>query len=141
VRGSAGEAIHSRRSQRSSEIGHRWVLARIDDSRMRWPIRMYRAVTVIRKGPGDQLHRLILRWFGEDFTDNCGCRAYVAKMNAWGVEGCRRRIDRIARKLFVEAGRRGMLESGIPAWKWMKKLVAKRVCRWIVRRMISRPPC
>jgi hypothetical protein len=89
-------------------------------------------------GVGDHLHELILRWFGEDFAENCGCRSYVDKMNAWGVEGCRRRIDRIVRHLYVEAHKRGLLESNIVTGRWMKQAGARMVCRWMVMRAIRR---
>jgi hypothetical protein len=103
-----------------------------------WPIRMCKTVTVIQKGPGDHLHDLILRWFGEEPTEACGCNSYINKMNAWGVEGCRRRIDRIARRLFVEAGRRRLLDSRIPTWGRAKLAGAKWTCRWLVQRAIVR---
>jgi hypothetical protein len=90
------------------------------------------------RGPGAELHYLILRWFKQDFIDRCGCKSYVAKMNAWGVEGCQRRIDRIARKLFVEAGRRGLLKSRFLCLKSAKRICAKRVCERLVKRAIWR---
>jgi hypothetical protein len=106
--------------------------------RFGWPIRMCRTVTAIQKGPGDHLHDLILRWFGEEPTDARGCNSYVNMMNAWGVEGCRRRIDRIARKLFVESRRRGLLESRIPGIRSLKRKAATILARAVVRRAIAK---
>jgi hypothetical protein len=91
-----------------------------------------------RGSTGDQLHLLILRLCGQDVVADCGCRSYIAKMNAWGVEGCRRRIDRISRHLLVEAHRRGLTNSKIPTLRWVKRIGAKPFCRWLVKRAIRR---
>ena len=115
-----------------------------------WPRRTCKAVVSPREraqaerkrlaagGPGDQLHLLILRWTGQDVSPGCDCLRFIAKMNAWGVEGCRRRIDRIVRHLLVEAHRRGLLESNIAAGRWAKRMGAKAFCRWLVKRAIRR---
>jgi hypothetical protein len=89
-------------------------------------------------GPGTELHAIILRRFKQSETFDCGCRSYIASMNTWGVEGCLRRIDRITRKLLVEAHRRGLLDSKVPGMKWVKRRGAKRVCRWMVGKAIRR---
>jgi hypothetical protein len=89
-------------------------------------------------GVGDHLHELVFRWFGEDFVENCGCRFYVAKMNAWGVEGCRRRMDRNARHLLGGAHRRGLMDSKTAIMQWVKGIGAKAVCRRLVKRTIQR---
>lgn len=46
-------------------------------------------------GPGDHLHDIILKTFGEKATRQCGCEDRIAQMNGWGVQGCRRHIKTI----------------------------------------------
>jgi hypothetical protein len=87
-------------------------------------------------GAGDQLHLLIILCFGEDFIAGCECLAYAAKMDAWGPEGCRKRIDRIVHKLLTEARKRGMLKTKIRRWAAPK--VARLMIRWAIRRAEKR---
>jgi hypothetical protein len=87
---------------------------------------------------GDQLHFLIFSWFAQEFTHECECQSYASKMNAWGVAGCHRRIDRITRKLLVEGRRRGLLASKVPGVGWIKRRAAKIICVWLVRLAVYR---
>lgn len=64
------------------------------------------------KGPGSELWR-ILESVGithrqpNDFDPtSCGCAAYCLEMNAWGPDGCRKRINGIVEHLKIEAAQR-----------------------------------
>jgi hypothetical protein len=46
-------------------------------------------------GPGTELKQLLHDELGIQPTASCGCDAMVAKMNAWGVEGCRANREEI----------------------------------------------
>ncbi len=48
----------------------------------------------INSGPGTELKKL-LSWFGEEEDDSCECRKRTAKMNRWGVSGCRQNKQEI----------------------------------------------
>jgi hypothetical protein len=87
---------------------------------------------------GDQLHFIIRKLLRQDITATCDCRKWIDRMNAWGPVGCRQRIDRIVRKLLVEARKRNMLESRVPGMKWVKRTGANPVARWMVRRAVRR---
>jgi hypothetical protein len=79
-------------------------------------------------GPGDHLHALILRRFGENYLAGCGCKAMVTQMNAWGPEGCRRpeNMAAIIDKMMKEAEKR--------EWKRLREKVA-----WAVAKRFKRP--
>jgi hypothetical protein len=57
-------------------------------------------------GPGKFLHAAIKRWFGEEYTLQCGCENRLAQMDAWGPEGCRRNIGTIVDWLWEESQQR-----------------------------------
>ncbi len=76
-------------------------------------------------GPGDYLHLAIFRWVGEGPTRKCGCKDRIAKMNAWGPEGCRERLDEIVGWMEGEAKKRG--------WKYA---VAVPFSRYFIKRMV-----
>lgn len=40
------------------------------------------------KGVGDHLHDIIVEQFGKQPDRDCGCRDMIARMNAWGPDGC-----------------------------------------------------
>lgn len=80
-------------------------------------------------GPGTELHKLLSR-LRIDTTEGCGCLSRIRQMDAWGVDGCRERLDEIAGWLVEEAGRRNW-----PASKWWAtKQAAKVLVRWAIRR-------
>lgn len=81
------------------------------------------------RGPGDVLHRLIIRRFGEDYRTGCGCESFVAEMNHNGPAWCREHAGEIAAKMQTEAEKRG--------WKLAKlRWPTKRFCRLLVLKAI-----
>jgi hypothetical protein len=60
----------------------------------------------MRGKPGYHLHRLIRRWFGQKFADNCKCKETIRKMNRWGPAGCREHLDEIVSVMRAEARHR-----------------------------------
>lgn len=58
------------------------------------------------QGPGTQLKR-ILETFGITAQSGCGCDSMVARMNRWGVAGCREHLPEIVAHLEHEAKARG----------------------------------
>ena len=60
----------------------------------------------IQCGPGCQL-RKTLSWFVRD-DGKCGCTEYAAQMDAWGPDGCFRRIEEIVEHLRGAAEKKGL---------------------------------
>lgn len=58
-------------------------------------------------GPGCQLKRTI-EWWGIRDDGQCGCTEYAAQMDAWGPDGCIRRIEEIVQHLREAAAKRGL---------------------------------
>lgn len=64
------------------------------------------------EGPGTELLKMlkapvmILGFLLRIDMDDCDCRAYARKMNAWGVAGCRKRLDEITNHLQSTAKRK-----------------------------------
>jgi len=82
------------------------------------------------KGVGDHLHDLILRWTLAGPTMDCGCACMMTKMNRWGPDGCRQRLDRIVRYLLRQGRKRG--------WKLATWPGAKLAARQLVLSAIGR---
>ena len=61
---------------------------------------------VHHNGPGTELKKLLSWWFRPD--DSCECDARAMQMNAWGVEGCRERLETIVQWLLEAAAERGL---------------------------------
>ncbi len=59
-----------------------------------------------RKGPGDHLHAMLLKWFRVKPEPGCKCPERVRQMNAWGSAGCREHLDEIVEWLIEECIRR-----------------------------------
>jgi hypothetical protein len=78
------------------------------------------------KGPGDFLHDAIIKWTHESPTRQCSCKDRIAKMNAWGPQGCRERLDEIVEWLVGEATKRG----------WWKYAVAVPGSRYFIKRLV-----
>jgi len=57
-------------------------------------------------GAGDQLHRIIKRWTGEDIEAGCQCRSRIVEMNVRGPQWCRENVERIVNWLIEEIERR-----------------------------------
>lgn len=55
---------------------------------------------------GTQLHEILYTRFGVDITQDCACKAWIAKMNEGGPEWCRKNIQKIVSKMLSEAKRR-----------------------------------
>jgi len=72
-------------------------------------------------GPGDCLCRAIERWSGEEPKLSCGCRSRIARMNAWGPDGCRKHLDEIVGWLVEEATKRGWRSAKLPGARWAVK--------------------
>lgn len=77
--------------------------------------------TISKRGVGDELKRLIPKAFE---TKGCGCQDYARKMNAWGVKGCRKRVDEIVNRL-VEKTRQTSIFGWVPINA--TRVVAKRL--------------
>jgi hypothetical protein len=80
-------------------------------------------VDPVHRGPGTELHNLLAK-FGVHMAPGCSCRARMAQMNKWGIEGCEQNVEAIV--------------------EWMKEEAAKRklpyletVGRMLVRRAIA----
>ena len=105
--------------------GYKWTSRRDDDAT---PVRLCGPVGTHakrRRGPGDVLHRLIIRRFGEDYRTGCGCESFVAEMNRNGPEWCREHAGEIAAKMQTEAEKRG--------WKLAKlRWPTKKFCLVLV---------
>ena len=84
---------------------------------------------VSAKGPGDYLHDMILRWTGEGMTLGCDCKAWIAKMNAWGPAGCREHLNEIVAHMLEEAKKRGWKLAGLPGAATVAGLAVRRACR------------
>jgi hypothetical protein len=78
-----------------------------------------------KKGPGDHLHDVIRKWIGADFTDGCGCKQWIAKMNRGGAAWCRKNVKLICQKLNTAAQKRGM-------WKTFKQIPKARLAVIVV---------
>lgn len=50
--------------------------------------------------PGTELAKLIPSWLKRE---GCGCKSFAAKMNRWGVDGCRQRREEILDHLESQA--------------------------------------
>lgn len=81
------------------------------------------------KGPGDYLHAMITRWTGEDIRPTCNCRSWIARMNAWGPDGCREHLDEIVGHMLSEAKKRGWKLAGLPGAATVARLAVRRACR------------
>ncbi len=76
-------------------------------SKVRGAIRQCRKPKPNFCGPGCQLQRT-LGWFGLKDDGTCHCKAYAAQMDAWGPDGCIRRIEEIVQHLREAAAKRGL---------------------------------
>lgn len=68
------------------------------------------AKPVIPHGPGAELVHLLLT-VGISGAPNCACKEMAAKMNAWGVAGCREHRAEIVEHIRAEGNKRGWLEK------------------------------
>lgn len=77
-------------------------------------------------GPGTELKK-ILSWFAKD-RPGCKCRDREWRMNAWGVEGCRRKVDTIVDWISSEALLRNRAAALIPkaAFRQLVNLAIRR---------------
>ena len=99
-------------------------------------------------GPGDHLHLAIFRWVGEGPTRMCGCQDRIAKMNAWGPEGCRKRLDEIVGWMEGEAKKPRPIYKSIKQEdgtekqeivghnNWWRYAVAVPGSRYFIKRMV-----
>lgn len=78
------------------------------------------------EGPGTELKNL-LSWFASE-REGCQCKDRAAKMNRWGVEGCRERIDTIVGWLSEEARKRSSASAVVPTIVY-RTLVKKAIDR------------
>lgn len=80
----------------------------------------------IGRGPGTELKRLI-EWFASE-RPGCKCKDRAAKMDRWGVEGCKQNIDTIVRWLSEEAAKRSAIASVLPdvAYRQLVKTAIRR---------------
>jgi hypothetical protein len=60
-------------------------------------------------GPGTELRRIIAELSIKP-KSGCGCKALAAKMDTWGVEGCRERRQEIAAELQTKAAKFGVAD-------------------------------
>lgn len=76
-------------------------------SKFRGASRVCTSPTATTCGPGCQL-RLTLAWWGIRDDGSCGCSEYAAQMDAWGIAGCRSRLEEIVAHLREQAAVKGM---------------------------------
>jgi FkbM family methyltransferase len=83
--------------------------------------------------PGDHLHAAIVRKFGEWPRPACKCGDHISKMNMWGLEKCRQKINLIIGWLRVEGMRRG--------WKticWSGKTrLSRKATNFFIKRFLN----
>lgn len=72
-------------------------------------------------GVGDFLKQS-LQSFGYKDTNGCGCNSMALKMNRWGPEGCRRRMDVIVQHLEDAAKKTGWMERFVLSTPGIKEL-------------------
>jgi hypothetical protein len=73
-------------------------------------------------GPGDVLHNLMADRLGVGLTLGCNCKAWIEKMNYWGPQGCREKLDKIVDALVAEARRRDWKLDGHPVLSAIAKV-------------------
>jgi len=83
-------------------------------SKVRGAIRQCRRPPPQACGPGCRLSRS-LAWFGLRDDGRCGCAEFAAQMDAWGPDGCERRIEKILKHLRKAAATRGLPWLDAPA--------------------------
>ena len=84
-------------------------------------------------GPGTELKQIIAAWqrrfpwFDLSPRKGCGCTDTALKMDRWGSDKCERNMDRIVRRLEVEATKRNLT---VP----FRKKMARRMVKQAIRR-------
>ena len=85
-------------------------------------------------GPGTELSLLLPKQLERK---GCGCKDYAKKMNRWGVEGCRQRIDSIVQHLTTKA-------EASPLLGWIPsaatRVVAKKLLIIAIERADKKAP-
>lgn len=73
-------------------------------------------------GPGAELRRLF-REIGVTGKAGCNCKELAARMDAWGVNGCRARLSEIVAELKAKASKFGIGEWAAAGWSaaWQGK--------------------
>lgn len=76
-------------------------------------------------GPGTELTKIIPNFFS---STGCGCNAYAAKMDRWGVEGCRKKFDKIVDHLVSQSKKHKLtrhlgLVNRIVARQWVTQAI------------------
>lgn len=93
--------------------------------RSRQILHSYGALLQIKQqGSGTELKKLLSWWFEPDTSCDCDTRAM--QMNAWGVDGCRERLEQIVDWLLEAAAKRGLPHGPL----------TRHVIRRLVRRAI-----
>lgn len=59
-------------------------------------------------GPGTELKKLLLKWFGIKATPDCPCNAHAAQMDEWGPDECEKRLGEIVTWLEEQARARNL---------------------------------
>lgn len=76
-------------------------------------------------GPGTELKKII-SWIPAPRKKGCAsCIRMVARMNRWGPEGCKQKMDYILKKLEIAAKRRGIPFSRTLTEKLVMKAINK----------------
>lgn len=75
-------------------------------------------IVYIKTGVGDHLHSLIRKYFSQEASFGCGCAEMIAKMNAWGPQGCKEHLGEIANHLLKKADELGW-------WKMLRKMTRR----------------
>jgi len=78
-------------------------------------------------GPGTELKLLLAARGYTIRTKGCGCKDRIRKMNAWGVDGCRIRLDEIIEWLEESAKNAGWLERIVVTTPLVKDLARKKI--------------
>lgn len=77
-----------------------------------------KAATHRKHGVGAHLHKLIKTYLGQKIIAGCGCGSMIEKMNTWGPDGCRKRIEEIIdylEKIAIEKNWSLQPEDGVDA--------------------------
>lgn len=88
-----------------------------------------------KPGVGDILARMIREKWGTDFIDACGCAGYVATMNAWGPEGCRRERATIVQWL-CDGVQKLLAADTLGKYRWVQR-TPEKLRRWYLGRLVD----
>ena len=80
-----------------------------------------------KDGPGTQLKKLLSERGYSVKSSGCGCNDKASKMNSWGVDRCREKIDEIVGWLEESARKAGWLEKLVVTAPLVKGIARKKI--------------